>query len=333
MRIKHFLTFSVILLLFSSCGGVSEKPVTRTEYALGTFNSVRIHGLGEAEAESALDSAFARLHKIEALASAKNPDSELSYVNMNAYERAVTVSEELYALLHEGRFWSEVTDGAFDITLGAIIELWGIGSESARVPDADELAEAAANSGFEHLVLNEQDRTVRFLKAGLKLDLGSIAKGYAAGEMERVLLENGVTSAIIDLGGDITAIGSKDGADWTIGITDPLKPGEICAKLHVSGKTIVTSGNYERYFMHNGVRYHHIFDRRTGFPADSGFISATIIFGHEGFSGGAMIADALSTALFVSGTVFSNSEYIQYILIGSDMNFTYSECLELEIIN
>jgi len=324
MKIQSFLTIFALLLLFSSCGEVSPPSVTRTEFALGTIITVRVDGLSESEADAAIDAAFERLGEIEAVASAKDPHSELSYINANAYESDVLLSAELFYLLKEGLYYSELTGGAFDITLGAIVELWGIGSENARVPDADEIAWAVESSGFEHLVLNEDERTVRFLKEGLWLDLGALAKGYAGDEMKRILRENGVKNAIIDLGGDIITIGDNGGKGWVIGLTDPLNTGEICAKLRIYDLTIVTSGNYERYFTHEGKRYHHIFDRRTGYPADSEVISATTV----GVS--AMMADALSTALFVKGEPIPGDVYI---LIDKDMNFTYSEDLNLEIIS
>jgi thiamine biosynthesis lipoprotein len=179
------------------------------------------------------------------------------------------------------------------------------------------------NSGFEHLVLNEDTYSVRFLREGLRIDLGAIAKGYAADEMKRVLLENNVTSAVLDLGGDIVTIGSNNDKNWKIGIADPRNPGESCAVVQVSDKAVMTSGDYERFFEHEGVHYHHIFDRRTGSPAESGIISATVI--HEC----ALIADVLSTALFVTGEIYLGADYIY---ISSGMNFYCSEGLNLEII-
>jgi thiamine biosynthesis lipoprotein len=320
MRVKYFLLIAC-LLLFGSCADSPQAPTERTDFALGTFVSVRIYGDFD---ESALDSAFLRLHEVEAVASAKNPTSELFYVNQNAYEREIIVSEELFFLLETGLYYSALTDGAFDITLGAIVELWGIGTDFARVPEADEIAEAVENSGFEHLVLNESERTVRFLREGLRIDLGAFAKGYAADEMRCVLLENGVTSAILDLGGDIIIIGDNAGKNRRIGIADPQNPAAIRAILQASDMAVMTSGDYERFFEHENTRYHHIFDRRTGFPADSGIISATVIANCP------MRADALSTALFVTGEPLPDADYI---LIDNNGNINYTGSLEIEIIN
>jgi len=321
MKVKFFIL--ILVLTLSGCD-YSQASVKRTEFALGTYITVRIDGMSTRQAEYALKLAFNRLYEIEALASAKNPNSALAVVNENAFETYVHVSEELFFLLKTGLYYSELTDGAFDITLGTIVELWGINTENARVPTQEELAEALENSGFEHLVLNEDVNSVRFLKEGLKIDLGALAKGYAADEMKRVLVENGVENAVLDLGGDIITIGDKNGAGWLVGLEHPRNFGEICAKLRVSGLAIVTSGDYQRNFTHDGKLYHHIFDSRTGFPADSGIVSATVI------AESAMIADALSTALFVTGEALPD---IDFILIDSDMNFVYSENLNFELVN
>ncbi|MDR2559370.1 MAG: FAD:protein FMN transferase [Oscillospiraceae bacterium] len=328
-----FKILSLLLALtLNGCGifnESSESPPTlnRTDYALGTYITVKTPDI-PVTAASALDKAFARLFGIEMIASAKNPESELFYVNENAYGRDIIVSDELYSLLHTGRFYAQLTDGAFDIALGSIVELWGIGTENARVPEAYEITEALGNSGFEQLVLSEGERTVRFLREGLRIDLGAIAKGYAANEMKRVLVESGVTDAILDLGGDIVVIGS----DRRIGIADPRNSAEICAIVTISDKAVMTSGDYERFFDENGVHYHHIFDGTTGFSADSGIISATVIFEC------AMISDVLSTAFFVMGVeraveFAATMPEIGYILIDNEMNFYYSENIEIEIIN
>jgi thiamine biosynthesis lipoprotein len=317
-----------LLFAFSACGD-PPASVTRTEFALGTFVSARIEGLSENKANTALDKAFARLHEIELIASAKRPDSELYHVNRNAFPDAVSVSDELYSLLHAGRFYADMTDGAFDITLGALVELWGIGTDDYRIPDEDEIAGVLECVGYEHLVLCEDARSVRFLRAGLRLDLGAIAKGHAANEMKRVLTENGVKSAILNLGGDVITIGDNDGRDWLIGIADPRDPrkplaGQGDPVLHISDKAVVTSGDYERYFMHEDVRYHHIFDRATGYPADNGILGATVILEC------ALIADVFSTAFFVMGMeraleFAASMPEMGYILIDSDVNYVISD--------
>jgi len=260
------------------------------------------------EVNAALDAAFTRLDEIELLASAKNPDSELYRMNAGIGTGA---SPELQLLLEAGYYYTELTGGAFDITLGALIKAWGIGTEDARIPSLDEILEA--------------------LNADTQFDLGAIAKGYAADEMKRVLLEHGVMNAVLDLGGDVITIGDKDGDGWLVGVTHPRNPEQIAATVRVSGQAVMTSGDYERYFMHNGVRYHHIFDSRTALPADSGIISATII------SDTALIADVMSTAFFVMGVEraveFANTmPDIGYILIDGDMNFYYSENIDIEIV-
>jgi thiamine biosynthesis lipoprotein len=322
MKVKILVL--ILALTFSGCGWTaSSAPVERTEFALGTYVSACITGTSGGNAEAALDAAFARLYEIELIASAKNPDSELFYINRSAYGRDIVASEELFFLLEIGLFYSAFTGGAFDIALGSIVELWGIGTENASVPHEDEIAQAVMNSGFENIILNDEARTVRFLREGLRIDLGAIAKGYAADEMVRVLRENGVTNVVLDLGGDIITIGDNDGKGWLIGIAHPRIPNEISAIVTVSNTAVVTSGGYERFFEHDGAHYHHIFDRNTGYPADSGIISATVI------TDSAMLADVLSTAHFVTGAPLFE---MNYIAIDAEMNIVYSENIEIEII-
>jgi thiamine biosynthesis lipoprotein len=327
MKVKYLVLALAVILC--GCGeNNAASPVQRTEFALGTYVSVRIAGMGSGEAEPALDAAFERLHEIELIASAKNTDSELFYVNENAYGRDVAVSEELFFLLETGLYYSALNGGAFDITLGAIVELWGIGADAEpSVPADADIRTAVENSGFEHLILNPEARTVRFLREHLRLDLGAFAKGYAADEMARVLRENGVTDAVLDLGGDIITIGDNEGKGWRIGIADPRNPAQIRAIVTVSDTAVVTSGDYERYFMHENTRCHHIFDRNTGYPADSGVVSTTVI------TDSAMLADVFSTALFVEGVTEIPHFVMNYIFIDSDMNLYYSESIEIEIIN
>jgi thiamine biosynthesis lipoprotein len=309
MSIKHISAIFGIFFIFTflmSCAEAEPVSVRRTEFALGTIISVRIDGMDEAEAASALDKAFARLFEIEAVACPKKPGSELYSVNKNNNGGEIIISSELSYLLEAGYLFTEMTDSAFSIKLGALINLWAIGTENARVPNADEIQKALADDS--------------------QIDLGAIAKGYIGDEMRRVLIENNVTNAVIDLGGDVIAIGSK-----LIGLNNPKNPGQVCASVRVYNQSVMTSGDYERYFIYEGRRYHHIFDQTTGYPAENGVISATVI------SGSAMLADVLSTAFFVMGVeraieFAAEMPEISYILIDTDMNFYYSESLEIEII-
>ena len=203
----------------------------------------------------------------------------------SAFER---IEEIESAVLHESTYDTEVlmhlsynalkiTDGAFNHMLGSLIELWGIGTDDERVPAQEEIEAALADNS--------------------KINLGAIAKGFAAGEAAQVLVTHGIESALIELGGDIHVLGTKpDGSPWRIGLRSPLGDGAVIGSIELPGNmSMMTSGSYERYFEQDEIRYHHILDPVAGYPADSGLLSVTVLYDNPA------LADAYSTALFVMG--------------------------------
>jgi thiamine biosynthesis lipoprotein len=181
--------------------------------------------------------------------------------------------------------------------VGPLVKLWGIGSDSQRIPAEEEIAEALSLINWRDVVIDEGAGTVFLRHAGMRLDLGAIAKGYAADEAARIIAEAGLERGLIDLGGNILVYGVKeDGSPWRVGIQNPAGGrGAYFGIAEVTGKTLVTSGVYERFFESGGRRYHHILSTRTGYPVDSGLLSVTVI------SDSSMDADALSTTLFALG--------------------------------
>ncbi len=291
---RSTLLFLPIYLLF--CTGCAEQDTgmrTRTEELMGTYVTVTLSPSGT-DPEAALDAAFARAEELERIFSPTIPDSELNRVNVSAFSQDMAVSEDFAHLLSESLYYMELTDGAFNCTIGKLIDLWGIGTEDAHVPPESEILSLLPPS--ESVILSE-DGTVRFRDETVQLHFGAIAKGYIADEMEEVLTSCGVSDGIISLGGNILAMGQhpEKQADWTIGITDPHSPSEIMGTVRASGLSVVTSGNYERYFEENGIRYHHILDPETGYPANNGLAGTTII------AASSLACDALSTAVYVLG--------------------------------
>ena len=293
-----FLCIMIMTIsLLSSC----QKKVNtanRTEEVLGTIITGTIYGTqNEDQLMTALDAAFDRATELEAIFSAKLPDSELTIVNESAFSAPVKISKELYTVLESSLYYATLTGGAFDPTLGNLIGLWGIGTENAAVPDSESLEAYINQRNYENVVLDKNEQTVFFTSDDFSLDLGAIAKGYVADEMKRILEENyDITSALLNLGGNVITIGSKtDGSPWNIGIANPDEPTSSITTISITNQTVVTSGNYERYFEEDGIRYHHILDAATGYPADNGLISSTII------TDSSIDADALSTATFVMG--------------------------------
>ncbi len=298
---RRFQLLTAALLLTSLCSGCSttkKEPlsVMRTEEMLGTFISITAYGEKEATLSEAVDAAFERAGELEQILSPTIAHSELNAVNAAAYEQDVLVSDPLWHVLTQAQYYSALSDGALDCTIGDLIDLWGIGTDQARLPSPDEIQGILRKDSYTLLTTDTATRTVRFQEEGLTLQFGAVAKGYIADEMKAVLQEYGVESGLLVLGGNIMTIGDKpSGEPWKIAITDPFTMNQIAANLTVTDQSVVTSGNYERYFEENDVRYHHILDPETGYPSDSGLVSATII------ADSSLTCDALSTAAFVLG--------------------------------
>jgi thiamine biosynthesis lipoprotein len=200
-------------------------------------------------------------------------------------------------VLKRAVFFSEASGGSFDITAAPLVALWGIGKKGTFIPETSEIEAAKALVGYRDIIIDEENSRVMLRRRGQRINLGGIAKGFTADAVKDTLLSYGIDSALVNLGGNVAAIGSKPGGEpWTIGIQDPTKPtGAYIGVVEVRDKTLVTSGANEQFFIHGGVRYHHIIDPRTGMPADTGLLSVTAI------GGCSMDMDALTTAVFVLG--------------------------------
>lgn len=268
--------------------------IEREFEALGTYNYIRIY---DSESEDLLEQAVSRVMDINNLMSAFRPGSDIDRINHNAGIKATPVSEEIIHLLTIARRFSESSGGAFDITVRPLVQLWGIGKKGDYLPTREEIEEAKRLIHYEDVIIDYPNSTVYLQKVGQAIDLGGIAKGYAADEVRRVLTEGGIQSAIINLGGNVITIGLRpDKTLWRVGIQNPKEvTGTYLGMVSIENKTIVTSGVNERYFIKDGIRYHHILDPRTGAPARSGLLSVTVV------GESSVIADALTTALFVLG--------------------------------
>ena len=266
-------------------------------FFLGTVVHISVYGQGKDFLGEELAGLEAEGKRLEKLFSANIPDSDVRRAS-DGQGKWVEVSEETYALVKRAVELSEDTDGAFDPALGRITKLWKIGSDGARVPEEEEISAALRCCGCKNIALKEEDGAY-FIKVtgGALIDLGGIAKGRVADIMVKKLADDGIKSALIDLGGNLAVTGERPGGGkWRLGIQTPERPrGEYFGTVSVSDCSVVTSGAYERYLEKDGVRYHHIFDPSTGRPADSDFSSVTVI------DRDSTKADALSTALFVMG--------------------------------
>lgn len=293
---RFILTCILIFAVLTGCRQNITRASLTGEY-FGTVLTITLYGTNEKELNQIIEEVFVECSRMEQIFSAKRSDSELSQINQKAYQEEVEVSKELGTVLSEAFYYNEISQGALDVSVGKLINLWGIGTEQQRIPESDELQQYAGMDGCKYIEWNEKNGTLHYTDERIQIDLGAIAKGYAAGRVKQYILEqNSNIYGIIDFGGNIVTIGEKeDGSSWNVGITNPFHPGEVYASLSVKDKCIVTSGNYERYFERDGIRYHHILDPLTGYPAKSGVISATII------GADSVQCDALSTASFIMG--------------------------------
>jgi len=261
---------------------------------MGTRGTITIYGLPEEEAGEAAAEATREMHRIESVMSTWKDDSEISRLNRGSEGKPFEVSKELAGLLEKARVFSEKTSGAFDVTAMPLVRLWGFQGGEAKLPTDEELAAALARTGWRKMRVDLEASTVTLLD-GAQIDLAGIGKGYAVDRCAAILRERGVSSALVDLGGNMFAIGSPPGRDfWAIGIRDPEDPSGVIGKLLLSDEAVATSGNYENFVVIEGKRYGHIVDPRTGMTVDH-VLGVTVV------ARTATESDALSTALFVLG--------------------------------
>lgn len=292
MKIKKILPLAILVFVCTFISGCTEKKATSTEYALNTVITITAYG---DKADYAIDSAFDEVKRIENLLSCHIDTSEISFLNKNAHLAPVEVSNETLIVIKKAMEMSKKTNGAFDITVKPLVDLWNITGENAQVPSDESINKTLDCVGFENVKIEKNK--VSFLNKDTKIDLGGAAKGYCADKVVEVLKNHGIKNAIIDLGGNIYALGKNERGDsWRVGLQDPAgQRGNYFSVENLSDMTAVTSGSYERYFEKDGRIYHHILNPHTGHPADSSLVSVTVI-GTNSFE-----SDMLSTAIFVMG--------------------------------
>lgn len=285
------------VLLTAGCGQETKAAAMKEEsdYIFGTLVSLKLY---EPVEDAVFQEVFGDLRDVENRLTVKGIASELIGVNAAAGKEAVAVSEDTYHVIDVARRYAEESQGAFDVTVFPVVSLWNIGTDQARVPSEEEIKGALKNVGYQDIVLDPAARTVFLKRPGMGLDLGGIAKGYAADRTTEKLKAMGITRGIVNLGGNIFALGTKaDGTPWKIGIQNPMSDrGEYIGIVAAADQTVVTSGIYERYFEKDGKHYHHIIDPATGYPAENELAGVSIL------TASSIDADALSTTCFVMGT-------------------------------
>lgn len=272
------------------------KSLEQTFYIYNTVVNIKVFG-DHAEQKN-MDDIQAMLERMDIEFSRTKENGEIYAVNQAAGKEAVTVSDETLDIVKLSIKYAEEMDGLFDPTIGPLVDLWDIGNGGKQVPPQANIEHAKSLINYKDIIVDEAAKTVMLAKEGMVLDMGGIGKGYAADRIADYLKEQGLDSAMINLGGSsIIALGNKpNGSPWNIGLQDPdQRRGTQLGTIKISDEVIDASGIYERYFMQDNVRYHHILDPRTGFPSQNGLKSITIM------SPNATDADALSTGVFLMG--------------------------------
>ena len=267
-----------------------ETEASKDLFAMDTYMTLTAYG---EHAKEAVDKAAERVEALDALLSTGNENSEIYQLNQNG---EATLSEEGGYLVERALELYKKTEGAFDIAIYPVMQAWGFPTQDYHVPDDDTLKEKLALADASKVNYDKDTRKIFFDQDGMEIDLGGIAKGYTSSQIMQIYQDCGVTSGLVNLGGNVQALGCKtDGSKWRVAIQSPDDTEEYLGILEIEDQAVITSGGYERYFEEDGVTYHHIIDPATGYPADSGLISVTIV------SDDGTLADGLSTSLFIMG--------------------------------
>ncbi len=321
--INRFLTLNVLGAVVSLCASVQAGWVHDEQPIMGTKVSAEIWHPEDAQAREAVDAVMREMHRIDALMSPYKSDSELSRINREAAERAVPVGKELRGLIQRSLEISRLTEGAFDITYASVGHYYDYRNKVK--PKERVIAAALPAVDYRHVLVGEEADTIAFAHAGVKLDLGGIAKGHAVDKALAVLKKLGIQHALVSAGGDTGILGNRLDRPWMVAIRDPRDRDAVVAMLPLQDEALSTSGDYERYFEHDGKRYHHILNPSNGEPA--GLVRSVSILGPN-----VTTTDALSTSVFVLGvdkgmTLIDSLPGIEAIIVDQQGALCYSRGL------
>jgi len=297
-----------------------------TQFAMGTVMAHKAFG---AQAEACMGAVQREVSRIEVLLSRFLPDSDISRIHESAGMQPERVSSETFEVVSKAIELSQHCPGCFDVTIEPVVYLWAQAKLSRTAPDESSLEDALALVDYRDVMLNRWEMTILLKNIGQSIDLGGIGKGYAGDQILKIYRSHGITSAYSNLGGNVVTLGTNpDGAPWSIGIQHPRRENQLIGAVSVVDQSVVTAGDDQRYFTdHQGKRYHHILDPRTGHPAESGLISVTVVAEKS------MTADALSTTLFVAGmekglNFLKGYPGCEAILVGSDLQVYVTQGLK-----
>ncbi|MBD3287887.1 FAD:protein FMN transferase [candidate division KSB1 bacterium] len=295
-RFYNSCTFLLFFVIYFNCNNQPQiQPIEETRIMMDTFVTITIYNnyFTNEQAQHIIEKAFAAMTRVDTLANNYNDSSKVSLLNIQAREGFAEVDPDLMYLIKKSIEVAELSDGAFDITVSPLIDVWHFDAEEPELPSKADIQQALQVVNYKGIVIDEN--RLKFADRSIKIDLGGIAKGFAVDEAMNVLVENGVRDALINAGGDIKAICSElTEGRRKVWIRHPRQREELYGYFQMDNGSVATSGDYERYMMIDSVRYHHILDPNTGYPAMKS-ISVTIQ------AEDATTADALATAVFVLG--------------------------------
>jgi len=273
----------------------AQEAFHKTTKLMGSRFDLTVVAKDSTDGKKYIETAIEEITRIEKLISSWDTNSQTSEINRNAGIKPVNVDKELFDLIERATAISKLTDGAFDISYASMDRIWKFDGSMTKMPSKEEITASVEKVGYQNIVLDKENYTVFLKLKGMKIGFGAIGKGYAADKAKQLLISKGVSSGIINASGDMNTWGRQpNGEDWTVAITNPMNKNKAFALLPLKQGAVVTSGDYEKFVMFDGVRYAHIINPKKGYPS-KGIISVTV------FAPTAELADALATSIFVMG--------------------------------
>lgn len=319
-------------MLGSFCWIVNaQQTYKQTVKLMGSRFEITVVAKNATDGDNHIAAAIAEIDRIEKLISSWDPNSETSKINEAAGKAPITVSKELFDFIDRCLKISKLTDGAFDISYASMDRIWKFDGSMLSMPSDKEILKSVAKVGYKNIILNKEETSVFLKLPGMKIGFGAIGKGYAADKAKTLLMKKGVSAGIINASGDMNTWGKQpDNSEWKVALTNPMDKKKGFGLLPVVDKAVVTSGDYEKQVVFNGVKYSHIIDPRTGYPS-KGILSVTV------FAPKAELADALATSVFVMGKEagldrINQLPKVDCIIIDEDGNVFKSKNIKIDTL-
>lgn len=314
------------IIIFNIISNQNSKQISesKSNFFLNTLINITLYG---EHSDENFEDIFNIIKRYENILSKTIETSDIYKINSSSGISAIKVSDETMNVIDKSIYFSDISFGKFDITIGPIVDSWGIGTENERIPSEDEISEKLKFVNYKKIQINDSENTVFLPEKEMKIDLGGIAKGYIGDRIIEYIKSQNIQGALVNLGGNILVVGDsgKNNGDWNIGVQDPFSDrGSYLGIITLSEGSIVSSGDYERFFVEDGKKYHHIFDTSTGFPVDNEISGVTI------FSSYSVDGDALSTSIFALGiedgiALINSLEGVECIIVTKEKTIICSD--------